>query len=105
MSACDNCQYWRRIKDFQMGDCKLGGVTTSAGNVCPKHTPAGVAQARERVDQEVAAFDVVKAADKVMKAGLPRIDIMSVQAALRCQYRQAAEVVRFLADSGRVRKG
>lgn len=102
MSECSNCANWTRIGNFQIGDCRATNASTAGGYVCPRHTPAGVAVVRERV--AAAEFDVAKAAEKVMKANPRHVDIVSVQAALRCQYRQAAEVVGWLVKNGKVRE-
>ncbi len=102
MSECSNCGRWRQLADYPtMGDCLASGGSTTAGYVCNKHEPAAVAVAKaQRRPREI---DIAAAADKAIAAGLPRIDIISVQALIKCQYRQAAEIVELLKTQGRIK--
>ncbi len=99
MPECKTCGNWDGLNGFNAGNCELTGIMTSGGYRCLKHSPVRVA----KPEKEAPAFDVSRAADKVMAAHPARIDIVSVQAALRCQYRQAAQVIELLKQSGRIK--
>jgi hypothetical protein len=102
MSECSNCARWRRLADYPtMGDCLANGGNTAAGYVCNHHEPAAVAPVK--AERKPRQIDIAAAADRVMDAGLPRIDIISVQALIKCQYRQAAEIIELLKEQGRIR--
>lgn len=102
MSECSNCGRWRIDKVFvTTGLCQWGDEYTSAHYVCNHHEPATVAPVK--AERQPRQIDIAAAADRVMDAGLPRIDIVSVQALIKCQYRQAAAVIELLKSQGRIR--
>lgn len=102
MSECSNCGRWRIDKVFvTTGLCLWSDEYTSSHYVCNHHEPAAVAPVK--AERQPRQIDIAAAADRVMDAGLPRIDIVSVQTALRCQYRRAAEIIELLKEQGRIR--
>lgn len=101
MSECSNCGRWRIDKVFvTTGLCLWSDEYTSSHYVCNHHEPAAVTV--PKAQRQPRQIDIAAAADRVMDAGLPRIDIISVQALIKCQYRQAAEIIELLKEQGRI---
>lgn len=102
MSECSNCGRWRIDKVFvTTGLCLWSDEYTSSHYVCNHHKPATVAPVKAQ--RQPRQIDIAAAADRVMDAGLPRIDIITVQGFLRCSYGKAAAVIELLKSQGRIR--
>ena len=89
-----------------VGRCNLTGEYTGIGASCALHDPAGSVKAEKSVPAN--PFDVPTAAGRVMRAyadGLIScVSITRAHAILKCQYRQAAEVVQYLVDKGVIKR-
>ena len=103
--TCDSCGRWQRMTGLNVGNCPLHG-TTAAGYTCDDWVSIGAPSIHKTGGK---SFDVQSASDKVLSAyaagNIPRISIVSVQGVLRCQYRQAAEVVEYLKSIGAIGAG
>lgn len=101
MSECSNCALWKMFDDYPtMGTCKRSGGCTSAGFWCQAHQPkAAKSQAEPRTREPL---DIKAAAEKVLAANGYRVDIASVQRIVRCGYGDAAKVIEYLKENGRI---
>ena len=111
MSECGNCGHWQASRDMPtVGRCALTGEYTGIGASCALHEGAGRVKAEKSAKSENSAkpFDIPAAADRVMRAyadGLIScVSITRAHAILKCQYRQAAEVVQYLVDKGAIKR-